>query len=361
MRDFINVIGYLGYSNAGDDIMLLGLLNELIDRNKQQKVRVFVRDLNISKTPIFCSEKFSNIHWVKLGRLSVFKMPWYCYDARELIWCGGTCFYEDPSDSSLSGLKWIDRVTRISSSLGVKIRFCNVGVNSVISLVAKKLIRSILLRSSAVSLRDGESLEACLDYAPEYKNFSIGGDLAFLSGLRGNRHEAMEPYFVFCGHADFSQNDELIELYASQVNMIAKKLELQVCFLPMHLGIKTDNLFHEKVIKLLGEDISYKLFDTNNLDIIAEIVSNSKFVLSFRLHALVISEILRTPSVGISYNDKVHKFINKTNNLSEQRVLDVGEALSEITILDILDNYDVHSNFIVVEENEAKLGIVIGR
>ena len=354
----VNVIGYLGFNNAGDDLMLLGLLNNY-NQIGNIEVRVFVKNINDDLKYQFLLFTNISIKWVKLSKFSILKFIYYSISSASTVWCGGTCFYEDKEDPKRQGMRWINKIVHIAKFFHNKVFFVNVGMNEFVSTDTKHIFRCIISKTDKISFRDDASLSIGKQVILDSNKVYAGGDLAFLSYLEP-KLLISEEYFVFCGHADYSGDQYMIDFYAELVIDMSKKLKMKVVFLPLHGGEnKNDNSFHYEMLKKISGEIPAVVISEPNISEIIDHIYNSKLVISMRLHALVISEMLSIPNIGLSYNPKVRYFINKSSNLSSIRTYDLLDVIDISDVEYLLCNYDPESNFKFSELNEANNGVFI--
>lgn len=350
----IAVIGYLGFQNFGDDLMLYGLLNAL-NRKGNYKIKIFVKE-NSYDSQVLDKYNNLNIKFIEINKAVNIFFPLYIFSVDVVMWCGGTCIYEDPNDIHLSGLKWINKIVNVTNWLKKDFYFINIGINKLISKNAKNLFIQILSKSKYISCRDVESLNNLKEY--NYLDCGVGSDLAFLNTIPKTKKSENEEYIVFCGHYQYRNDSNLIKKYAIILSNLSQELNKKIYFVPLHVGISNDNLFHTNIISELTIQTQYELLKGYTISQIEEIFSKSYFVISMRLHALIYAELNSKPSIGINYNDKVKYFMSKLHNSNNTRLKNVGETIATQEILDIKNNYQINNEFLEIEKFKAKNGIV---
>jgi len=351
----INIIGYLGFSNFGDDLMLYGLLNELNSKG-YYKLNIFMKKNIFSKDNF---KKWNNleINIIKLNKYTNITLPLYIFNNDCTIWCGGTCLYEDPSDIKLEGLRWIRRISFTSNLLNRIFYLINIGVNEIKSKKAKCIVQSIINNTTKISVRDNESINNLKKF--NNVNCIMAADLALLNKYKSVEINTSAEYFIFCGHFQYKDDRKIISAYVKILNNICIKLNKKILFVPLHLDGSNDNLFHSKIINELSSNVHYELIVKYSVTELENIFKNSFFVISMRLHALIFSELLGRPSIGINYNDKVQYFMNKLENTTSLRIKDVGEVISNNDILNVISHYKCNIDLLIEETKNAKKGILI--
>jgi L-malate glycosyltransferase len=353
----INIIGYLGFHNIGDDLMLIGLLNELNNR-KCFSINIFMKDEVCLKSYI---DNWTNltINIIKLSTVTNIFLPYYIFSSDSTIWCGGTCFYEDPNDKQLNGLKWIKKIAFYTRIFKKNLFFLNIGANNLITLKSKKIMHNIIKSTTAVSVRDLESLNNLQNYFLDNDRRFIGGDLAFLSMEPRNFLRDSGDYILFCGHNQYTSDKTVVEFYAKNLVELSINLNKKIIFFPFHGGKNSDNLFHLEICKFFKLNVEYKIIEETNLDNMVGMFKKAYIVISMRLHALIFSELLSKPNIGINYNNKVAYFIEKTKNISESRIKEVGDEILAEDARYVCDNYKSNNQFIIKERHDAIKGIIV--
>ncbi|PIS45051.1 MAG: hypothetical protein COT22_07275 [Ignavibacteria bacterium CG08_land_8_20_14_0_20_37_9] len=352
----LNIVGYLGFHNFGDDLMLIGLLGEL-NRKGRFRVNVFVKNkTGLEKNAM----RWLNldVRIITLSKLTTVLLPYYVLFASRTIWCGGTCLYEDPSDPGLRGLKWIRRIAIYSGLFGRKLLLMNIGVNQLISDRAKAIVGEIVARNNTfISVRDISSLENLQSISPAPNPVVLGGDLAFLNHMESVRNNGESDYIVFCGHLQYAENTEVVDFYVQALSKISTTLNKSIVMVSLHGGASGDDLFHDRIKGRMECPVTCIRYSSGEINTLADLFSGSYCVISMRLHGVVFAELLMKPSIGISYSDKVRYFVEKTNNISSCRIKGVKEKLTPEDVVLVTGGYKVSASFIDAERALSKDGV----
>ncbi|MDD3381792.1 MAG: polysaccharide pyruvyl transferase family protein, partial [Rugosibacter sp.] len=323
----LNIVGYLGFENFGDDLMLTGLLDEL-NRNGIFQINLFVKN-KVSLNGYATRWSNLKICLITLSKLSTILLPYYILTASKTIWCGGTCLYEDPSDPRFRGLGWIRRVVNYTRLFGRKFLLMNIGVNQIISKEAKTIIGEIVAgKSTYISVRDITSLENLLSVSSMRNSVVLGADLAFLNRINSVRSSSETDYIIFCGHRQYANNSEIVDFYAQTLSKISKTLNKKIVMISLHGGVVGDDLFHISIRERMDCTVMCIQYSSDAINILSNLFSNCFCIISMRLHGLIFAELLMKPSIGIAYSDKVKYFIEKTNNISNYRIKKVKDTLT---------------------------------
>lgn len=353
----LNIVGYLGFQNFGDDLMLIGLLGEL-NRKGRFRINVFVKKNSAGLKEYAWRWRNLDIRLITLSKFTTIMLPCYVFFASKTIWCGGTCLYEDPADPGFRGLKWIKRVAIYAELFGRKFLLMNIGVNQITSNRAKEIIGTIISQKSTyISVRDSSSLENLhrLSWMPN--SVVLSGDLAFLNHAKSVRNNCEKDYIIFCGHLQYAEDYDVVEFYAKALSKIATALSKSIVMVSLHGGMGGDGIFHSRIKERLYCSVTCFQYYEGGIHTLAELFSGTYCVISMRLHGIVFAELLMKPSIGISYSDKVRYFIEKTNNVSSRRIKGIGEKLTEEDVVLVVGSHKVSPSFIDAERALAMVGV----
>ena len=333
----INLLGYYGFHNIGDDLMLENLLTYFLGSGRISHINVFCREA-------YYPEK-EGVHYYPLSRFSRLQKAIQLIKNRYTLWGGGTCIYQSKSSQGLFELR---RQQRIATTFGRKFGFLGIGIGE---LKDKKYIdtaRSLLQDSYFVYFRDEESLQSAKLLTE--KDYCLGGDLVFLSDIQHlDKLDNNIKNISFSAHYNCSQNDA--DFYSSQLSNVINHFNCKIYFLPAHTGtVFNDNDFHKKIaLRLPGEN--YVICDWRSPQDYINILSNMGFHIGMRLHSLVLSDMLGIPNCGIAYSPKITYYINKTQILPDLRNSENCDLVENI--LKIKEQYKYPEKFIISERKSA--------
>lgn len=316
------LLGYYGFHNIGDDLMLDGLI-ELLSRNPLiKKILIPVYELYYSPKPFteYVSLPSSLIGWIKLVRHS-----------HAIIWGGGTCLYAN------SGLLWLFLISFFSCLMRKKLSFVSVGVENT-SGIASFLIRMILKMVHFISLREGESFRVTKDvYKMDERKIMKSYDLVYLSVdkllSKKCKHKLFLNRVSFSGHYAFLSKSHIE--YCSRIlsDLLERHSNLTIHFLPAHEGNSTDNMQHSLIIAQIPTHYRRRLFtyEDVSLEQYVEQMATMDFHIGFRLHSVFIAEYLNIPYLALAYAPKVRIFASShgrySANLDERISSDIVEKI----------------------------------
>ncbi|MEM9276853.1 MAG: polysaccharide pyruvyl transferase family protein, partial [Cyanobacteria bacterium P01_F01_bin.143] len=210
-------------------------------------------------------------------------------------------------------------------------------------------------------LRDKQSYELALQKLKQVRACCLGGDLAFLDlnyyeKFIKEKKSSEIKNISFSGK--FWWGEGRGEFYGQQLMQFVDKYNSVIHLLPAHVGEdRNDNKFHHLLKKYLPES-NYKLHSWEKPVEFVEILSQMDFHFGNRLHSIILADILGVPNVGISgANTKIQHYIDKSELLSELRLLSFMEPMEVDKIEKIFREYQRPNEFILNESKTAKAGV----
>jgi len=302
----ILLIGYYGYHNLGDDLMLNGIIKILESNSSICNITVPVKE---------CYYTFQNNKILQIPLPNNYN-KWYQLIKNNdlIIWGGGTCLYANP------GLNWLLIISYMIFVLRKKLYFIGVGVDYPDSFFDRTKIRTILNVSSKIGIRDSTSVENCINlYHINSNKISRIDDLAYLSlptkKIKLYQSNTTLKKISFSGHYDFI-SEETINFYATLITTILyQNTELELHFLPAHCGQNSDNRQHTLIYRKIPNCLKNRIFLYPNLssDYFMTKLSEMDFHIGFRLHSIFLSNNLSIPFLAINYAPKVESYVKSIN------------------------------------------------
>ncbi len=340
----IALLGYYGYRNFGDDILLLSLLNRLRDIKDLSTIWVLCKEDYYGQDPLFRVPRViyvTNVRWWHKLRKYLYFMK---TDA--LLWGGGTCLYE-PENGDIRGMESFLRNIRLFRILGKRFGFAGIGMGPLRSKRAQLITRAILDGVEFVTFRDPLSLKIARDLvgSDDGAPFHGCGDLFFLSdqwirGLCPPRERGPLRKIAFCGYGGFAEDDTLAAFYAEQLDRVLQDVCDTVVFVPMQVfSDSDDNRFHTRVRDRMRLKDRVEIQTYDSIESLVNTMNEVDFVIGMRLHSLALADVLRVPSLGIEYNPKVRFYLESFADLGRQRACRLGEAFTPQNITAIEQAY----------------------
>jgi polysaccharide pyruvyl transferase WcaK-like protein len=357
----ITVMGYYGYRNFGDDILLLSLLNRLDGMKGLSRIWVLVRDDYYKENPLFQMPGVSYVPTMtwkdKLRKYRAF------LGSRVLFWGGGTCLYE-PESGDIRGMEGFLRNILLFRILGKRFGFVGIGMGPLRSGRARRITKAILDRVEFVTFRDPASIGIARSITDKrrWQNFRVCGDLFFLSdewiaSLCARKARGPMKKVAFCGYCGLAQDDGLHTLYAECLDRIIEDLGVTVSFVPMQVFANVDdNLLHEGIRNRMRNKRDVQVLTYRSIEALISAMNEVDFVIGMRLHSLVLADVLRIPSLGIAYNPKVPFYLKSFAELGVSRECPLGQAFLPEEIVAIQEAYWQQRDYVdrVLQEHRAR-------
>jgi len=331
------LIGYYGFRNLGDDLMLNNLIQYFLKKSSIKKIYVFVRENYYEQT-------YSRIQYLPLNRFSKLAKTIAIFRSDLVIWGGGTCIYDN------KGLFDILKIQKISKFLGKKFIFLGIGIGKINN--AKETACKILKNADYIYFRDNNSFQKANELI-KIKNSCVGSDLVFLDTNIEKKFQSSSSIKNISFSGVYNTDKKWVKFYALQLEKLIENFSCIIHFLPAHTGDKNDNIFHKEIIKVIKSD-KIKLHNLRKPQEFINTLSTMDFHIGMRLHSIIFADLFGIPNIGIEYAPKVRYYIKKTEILSEKRIFNIGDELNPADIITVHSLYRHPKNFIFNEQNEAK-------
>lgn len=328
-RDIL-VLGSYGRGNIGDDVFLYAV---------QQFVnpeRVIINCADVTKLPKDIQHNFQTIdtYFVK----DFFHKLGVLLKVKTVMYVGGdvwTLMYEDViKRKHLYKMILVNVVLRI---LGKKVLYVGTGVGDLDSF-SLFLARISACFSQYIVFRDQDSARKL---SLKREKYSVLPDLASVIDMPAKVPPKKQIALSLLYHvSDKEKNYPILKrAFIDLVRVYAEK-GYSFVFIPM---LKTDEIAHDDV--WVGMDIekeisgvSFTVLTKHSVEDVLRVFNESELVVSTRLHAALLSVLVKTPVLAVSYRGKVARAMTDIG-LSEYvlHVDDINKLNSSISY--ILDTY----------------------
>lgn len=319
----IFLIGYYGYENLGDDLLLYEIVHRL-KINEGYEISALSFD----------AKKISTLYGIKgVSRLKSMSIVRHIMDM-DIVVCGGGSILQDKTSSR--SLYYYLGILFLAKLFGKKIYLLGNGYGPIDKGFNQVLVSMMLKFVDGVVARDEESYQAYRRLG--VKKLHSGADCVFLGELgRENltkkeifeeykrRNHLEKPYVLFTIRP--WEGMEKLALQIEQCIDILKKKGYDICFLSMKLPED------ERVYRTYFEKYDVILLEREH-EILPLLFSEAEFTVGMRLHGMILSAMYYTPFIAIPYDPKVESFVKQCNQLSTSRV----ESLKEGELPKLIDN-----------------------
>lgn len=322
----ILISGYYGFNNAGDDVVLYGIISSL--RREQPHISLSVLSNQPERTAALFGIPAHN-RW----RLSTI--------VRELSGCdllvmgGGTLMQDITSPRSV--LYYLGIVT-IAKMLGKPVVFYAQGFGPVVKPLSRWMINKVVNKVDVITVRDfesGEDFKACGVEAPLY----VTADPALtihpdeIDAEPGRRllaelfSDPSKPLVAFSVR-NWKQEERYKQYIARAADYFAKQ-GWNVLYLPMHYP--SDIPPSQEIMGLMKQEGARVIDQPVTFHEIMCILKNCQYVVGMRLHSLILACMLQVPFTGISYDPKIDRFVERAGMPSAGHIKDLdGEQLLQL-------------------------------
>lgn len=313
--DDVVISGYYGYGSMGDEAVLDRIVASLQEKVPECKIGV------LSAGHDFCEP---NLHIHKIGRKNPFSILWALLRCRMLVSGGGSLLQDATSKRSLL---YYTAIIRIARFLGVQVF---VYANGIGPLTDCKRSQTALRCAHAISVRDPDSLYAVFAMGIDPEKVFLSADPVFLlyPQIVADPPSPEKKYFVVslrtcCGG----------QIEEDTVVRACRKLQetgLQAVFVSMQ-----DTYDRALCLRVCGH-CGGVMADRMSAASFAAFLSGAQFVISMRLHCILMAALSGTPAVALSYDCKIDsamEYLEQTTTLdafffTEEMLLDACRTVS---------------------------------
>ncbi len=314
MRIFL--LGFYGYDNLGDEVLLASILKSLSEQNYAFKVLSY----NAKKTT-----DVHHVTAVSRGKnLGIVKQ----IASSDVIIVGGGSILQDIT-SSKSFFYYMSILT-IGKLLGKPVYLLGNGFGPITKWYNKHWLKWFMPHINGVVARDQEAYQAYLNYG--CKNVFNGVDCAF-DYLPQLAESKSEPPYVAIALRPWRHSDQTMQIlsqYILRLNQLGYRVKLIAMKAP-------DDIRQMQSLVEIGENT---VAVAHNLTEVLAAIKGAKLLIGMRLHALILGALVGTPIVAISYDPKIESFMKQLLNRSTLDLKSISFEAVDQRVMAILNNYD---------------------
>lgn len=343
----IILYGYYGFGNAGDEAILHCITHEL--RQLNPHIQLVVLSNNPKETmATFGVDAVNRWHLPSIIK---------AMGDTDLVISGGGSLLQDVT--GYRSIFYYLGVVRIAQALGIPTFFYSHGVGPIRGNMSKKAIATVANRVNHITVRDEDS-------AKLLRQLGVAGDIQVTADpVLGVEKSQIDLQFGRAEITKYAQGQDqnpkgrmgLILRHWHNIDLLLPSLakwcseELaagwQLVFIPFHLP--KDLEVGQKLLEAIAQEGNNHMENCVLLDRsygteeYLSIIGNLDFVISMRLHGLIMAAVMEVPLTGISYDPKVEVFLEQVDqplcsSLDEeldfaQIMVNLSEALANRTIL----------------------------
>jgi polysaccharide pyruvyl transferase CsaB len=245
-----------------------------------------------------------------------------------LVMGGGTLMQDVTSPRSV--LYYLGIVT-IAKLLGKPVVFYAQGFGPILQSFSRTLIKQVVNRVDVITVRDyesGEDFKACgVTRAPIY----VTADPALtihpddISDQRGRElladlfNDLSRP-LVAISVRNWKQEERFKQAIAEAADFFSEK-GWNVLFLPMHYP--SDVAPSKEIISMMKQPGARCIESQVTFHDIMSLLKQCRYVVGIRLHSLILACMLQIPFMGISYDPKIDRFVERVGMPSAGHIKDL--------------------------------------
>ena len=283
--------GYYGFKNFGDEAILSVLISKIKELSGQITV--------ISSDPNYTKSKYNHIRSV------------YTFDFQNIIGAvsksdilvsGGGSLLQDVT--SLKSLFYYLFIIFIGLLFRKKIIVFAQGIGPITNSFGKILAQYLLKRCTYVSVRDVKSYELL-------KQWGINADLLCDPVFSTKINDFDKRNVLAVQLRDFkTMTEDFIDRLAMAVAKEFSDMEIEIYSFQDSIDLEVCQKF-AKALHLLNQDMNISIKSELSDSEIIEGISNSKYLIGMRFHALIIGLISKVKILGINYDLKVKRLADE--------------------------------------------------
>lgn len=303
----ILISGYYGFDNAGDDSVLYGIINSLQKHDASLQFSV------LSNQPEKTEQMFGIAAYNRWNFIEVIGQ----LKKHDLLLMGGGSLLQDAT-SPRSVLYYLGTVV-VAKMLKKPVVFYAQGVGPVTKKISKFLIRWIVNKVDVITVRDYESGEDLKKLGVIHRPIIVTADPAITIPASSinlsvgknilNALNIDPQKTIAVSVREWKKEEHFKDILAEVADHYAA-LGWNIIFIPMQYP--ADILPSEEIRKRMKyKSNSYVIKKPLHFKEIMSLIGNIRLVLGMRLHSIILAAVMNVPFVGISYDPKIDRFVER--------------------------------------------------
>jgi polysaccharide pyruvyl transferase WcaK-like protein/glycosyltransferase involved in cell wall biosynthesis len=343
----IVLLGYLGFRNLGDDLMLRSCLEYLEQHRPDLRVTLFARDRRfVAMRPgMRCVDG--------VGLLAKLRKVVALLRAQAFFWIGGTCLYERAGHP---GLRQLQLKVSLARWLHKPFHFVDIAIGSFETDRGRQQLVRILRNCASASFRTRDSLERARAIEPCSAKLVAGGDLASLLEIPPRSPRPLR--FDHIGFSGTREHATDIAAVLRLTHLLQRLVEsgATIHFFAFHEGIgeESDHALHRRLAATLP--LGAALFETyNSVEQLAGRMSAMDFHIGMRLHSVILCDLLGVPGIGLASSQKTSGYLRKVG--ASERCIPFDKAIDAESIRHLQSTYRRPAEALTREKTDALRGL----
>lgn len=351
MNKKILLLGYYGFGNAGDELILLSLLNEIKHITPETRITV------LSNNPHKTSRDYGVRAVNRRNPLSLVKEIW----ATDIVVLGGGGLLQDTT-SKLSLIYYLG-IIWISVVFSKRVMLISQGIGPITAAISRLLTRITIQRVDTVATRDSYSLNLLKKLGISNPKMHVIPDPVFLLDIKDidawrrnikmEGSQKMKYRLCFCVR-EWRDRKELINRLVKLLKEILKEFDFDVVFIAFHKNL--DRMIYQELIsKIESSNLPVpRLLEWNDLDSLINTIKEVDIMVAMRYHALVLAAIIGIPSFALSYDPKIKNLVGSLGNIPMIDIERFDPDEVKIKIKDVWESRQTFKNGLYPGLNKVK-------
>jgi polysaccharide pyruvyl transferase CsaB len=344
----IVIHGFYGAGNLGDEAILSAILSQI---SVLDNVKPVIVSNNPAETQRIHQVSSVNHHNAIAGYMNMLRANVYIL--------GGGGLIKDYGESSRSIESWLHPLAK-AQRFGITTILWSVGVENLRFSKSKELVRRVLNKANAITVRDPSS-KTRLEEVGIQNQITVTADPAILLGAKfgKNRSISKNPRAIVClrhwnkggvNMLDRHADENLINSLAYVLDFMIKHLNTEIEFLPFRTISPDDDREVAKMVvsRMTSREHIICHSRVPSIDEAINILSKADILIGMRLHSVILATSLGIPSIGLSYMPKVRDYMNYIDQESFCfDIQDLDEILLRNSVEIIVNHYEEISKKLV--------------
>ncbi|GKX30450.1 polysaccharide pyruvyl transferase CsaB [Vallitalea longa] len=334
----INIVisGYIGYSNCGDDAILLAICEGIRELNIEANITA------LSKNPTI-TMRDNNIK-------SVYRFNWRevarTIKNADIIISGGGSLLQDTT--STRSLLYYLGIIRLAKFHNKKVMLYANGIGPIYKKINRLMTKYIVNKVDLITLRDDLSKRDLDSMKVTKPKIHVTADPVFSMNINKKRYKdllkdnniPLDKPLVGILFREW-KNINYEEIIANVCDELIANKDVNIVFIPMEY--KEDIDISKRIASRMKQN-SYVLDEDLDSSSIIGVIGEMHMILSMRLHALLFAALSSVPMVGFVYDPKVSCYLDLLKMPSAGNVKELNKTYINDIVNDVYNNYDKYVN-----------------
>lgn len=333
MAKKILIAGYYGFSNSGDDAVLASICRDIEKKGSDYEARI------LSNMP---AKTEADYHFPAVDRTNLFVVIKEIIKAEVLLMGGGSLLQDVTSSRSLYYYLVLLVIAKLFNTK--TILYAN-GIGPIRKKHNRFMAKLVINRVSLITLREKLSYDELVKMGVNKPDIYVTSDPVFNLEVKKRNIQAIfedegipaDKPLVAIFFRTWGKHTGYIKKTAKLCDYIMDNYGMNVLFVPMK---HPSDLKVSEAIGNLMKATPYYLKKKYDSDTLIELIGETKFVISMRLHALLYAAIKNIPMIGFVYDPKVKYYLQELDMYAVEDMNHFDEHEVEGFVDDILVNYE---------------------